>query len=456
MNEFKVGLLTLASIISIAYMSLKVTSNQSGFGDYVTYRTIIKDAAGIFPKTPIRVAGINAGRIKNIELSGNTALVTFEILEHVKVRKNAQLRIKSVGFLGDKYLDIILGEGEEVLPSGSLISALEGASLDKIIQDGSELVTEMKQIVRGVRESVAPEGEEPPIKTLLAETNRILKNTREVSESLKKIISDNEGRLDEIVQNVNELSYAINDEFDLNDPRSTRSKIRSVLENADSLSLNLKEISDNIKIGKGSLGRFVSDDQIADEVTTTLSGLNRIVNRFDLIRTEVGVFSGYNDVEGADTRAIVRIFPSPERFYLFGLSSSEFGPALQKETTTTTGGVETTSTEIEREQDVFRFDAQIGRKVQNLAFRGGIIESTGGFGIDYFFGSDRVSLTLELFDYRKNLGPNVRVRTDFRIWNVFYARVMGEDLANDTRNYSLLAGLKFNDEDLRGLISLLL
>ena len=34
----------------------------------------------------------------------------------------------------------------------------------------------------------------------------------------------------------------------------------------------------------------------------------------------------------------------------------------------------------------------------------------------------------------------------------FYARVMGEDLANDTRNYSLLAGLKFNDEDLRGLM----
>ena len=94
--------------------------------------------------------------------------------------------------------------------------------------------------------------------------------------------------------------------------------------------------------------------------------------------------------------------------------------------------------------------------MQNLAFRGGIIESTGGFGIDYFFGSDRINLTLELFDYRKNLGPNVRVRTDLRLWNVFYARIMGEDLANDSRSYSLLAGIKFNDEDLRGLISLLL
>ena len=456
MNEFKVGLLALASLISIAYMSLKVTSNQSGFGDYVTYRTIINDAAGIFPKTPIRVAGINAGRIKEIELSGNTALVTFEILEKVAVKEDAKLRIKSVGFLGDKYLDIVLGQSVNTLKEGSLIKAQEGASLDKIIEEGSELVVEMKEIMRGIRSSVAPEGENPPIGEILKETNRILANTREVSESLKKLISGNEDRLDEIVQNVNELTYALNDEFDLNDPLSTRSKLRSILDNTDLLSANLKEISDNIKIGKGSLGRFVSDDRIADEVTTTLSGLNRIVNRFDLIRTEVGVFSGYNDVEGADTRAIVKIFPSPERFYLFGLSSSEFGPALQKETTTTTGGVETTSTEIEREQDVFRFDAQIGRKVQNLAFRGGIIESTGGFGIDYLFDSDRVSLTLEMFDYRKNLGPNIRIRGDFRLWNVFFTRIMAEDLANESRNYSLLAGLKFNDEDLRGLISLLL
>jgi phospholipid/cholesterol/gamma-HCH transport system substrate-binding protein len=456
MNEFKVGLLALASLVSVAYMSLKVTSNQSGFGEYVTYRTIIKDAAGIFPKTPIRVAGINAGRIKEIELSGNTALVTFEMLEKVQVKKNAKLRIKSVGFLGDKYLDIVLGSDSEILKEGSLINAQEGASLDKIIEDGSELVIEMKKIMKGVRQSVAPEGEKPPIGEILKETNKILTNTREVTETLRKLIAGNEDRLDEIVQNVNELTYALNDEFDLNDPKSTRSKLRSILDNTDLLSSNLKEISDNIKIGKGSLGRFVSDDQIADEVTTTLSGLNRIVNRFDLIRTEVGVFSGYNDLEGADTRAIIKIFPSPERFYLFGLSSSEFGPALSTQTTTTTGGVDTVSTELEREQDVFRFDAQIGRKVQNLSFRGGIIESTGGFGLDYNFGSDRVNLTLEMFDYRKSLGPNIRIRSDFRIWNVFYARVMAEDLINDSRNYSFLAGLKFNDEDLRGLISLML
>ena len=34
MSEFKVGLLALATIIVVAVMSLKITSNQSGFGEF--------------------------------------------------------------------------------------------------------------------------------------------------------------------------------------------------------------------------------------------------------------------------------------------------------------------------------------------------------------------------------------------------------------------------------------
>ena len=115
MNEFKVGLMALFSMVAIIVMSLMVTSNQSGFGKYVTYRTIINDASGIFPKTPIKVAGINAGRIKEIELQGNKALITFEVLERVRITQNSQLKIKSVGFLGDKYLEIYIGNAKSQL-----------------------------------------------------------------------------------------------------------------------------------------------------------------------------------------------------------------------------------------------------------------------------------------------------------------------------------------------------
>ena len=46
MDAFKVGLMAIATLMAVVYMSIKITSNQSGFGDYVSYRTIVKDASG--------------------------------------------------------------------------------------------------------------------------------------------------------------------------------------------------------------------------------------------------------------------------------------------------------------------------------------------------------------------------------------------------------------------------
>ena len=106
MNELKVGLLTLAAIASLVVVSLKITANKSGFGEYLEYRTILNDASGIYENSSIKVAGIVAGRIKTIDLSGSQALIKFEVLKQIKVTRFSVLRIKTVGFLGDKYLDI--------------------------------------------------------------------------------------------------------------------------------------------------------------------------------------------------------------------------------------------------------------------------------------------------------------------------------------------------------------
>ena len=43
MNELKVGILALVTLASVIFMSIKITSNQSGFGDYIKYKTIIRD-----------------------------------------------------------------------------------------------------------------------------------------------------------------------------------------------------------------------------------------------------------------------------------------------------------------------------------------------------------------------------------------------------------------------------
>ena len=143
MSELKVGLLTIFTMVAIGFVSFLVTANQSGFASHIPYQVRLRDAAGIFPKTPIRVAGVVVGRIKDIELVENHAMVTFEILERIMVPTDSRLLVKSVGFLGDKYLEIRLGKQKDRLPAMSTIEAQEGEGLENLAKDVSEVMADI-------------------------------------------------------------------------------------------------------------------------------------------------------------------------------------------------------------------------------------------------------------------------------------------------------------------------
>jgi phospholipid/cholesterol/gamma-HCH transport system substrate-binding protein len=456
MNEFKVGLMALASMAAVVVMSLMITSNQSGFGDYVTYRTIINDASGIFPKTPIKVAGINAGRIKNIELQGNKALITFEVLKRVKITENSQLKIKAVGFLGDKYLEIYVGNSPNRLGSNAFLESLEGGGVEALVKDASEVMKDVKVIVKSIKDSVAPPGEKPPIKAILEDVKELVHNTKTVTASLKRVVTGNEQKFNNIVDNLEGFSEQLAYHLDKDEPESAISDVKEILSKTDTMMGDLKGIVRDVRDGKGTVGKLLVEEEIADEVKQTLAGVKKIVTKVDNIRTEVEVFVGANTTSGeGESVAELKIFPSPERFYILGVAASELGPKTTTQTTTTQNGVSSTIEEVERKKDTYRFTAQIGRRVQNWSFRGGFIDSSGGLGVDYDFFATGTKLTFEAFDYRDDLGANLRIGIDQRLWSAIYLRAQAEDLSNDI-NYIFSAGLKFNDEDLKGLLGFFL
>lgn len=452
MNEFKVGLLAIATMAAVVIMSLKVTSNQSGFGQYITYRTIVKDASGIFPKTPIKVAGISAGRIVSIELQGNTALITFEILKQIEVTKNSRLRIKSVGFLGDKYIEIFIGDSREMLRKFDFIDSEEAAGIENLIKDTSEVLADVKLIVHSLKDSISPAGEVSPLKKILADVSDLVANTKEVTASLKRMTTGNEEKMNALVDNLQAFTEDLAYQVDKNNGDSAMADIKEVLANTKKLTGDMQAIVADLKRGKGTLGKMLVEDEIADQVKDTLSSVQKIVGKADALRTELSVFSGANTKTGGDTEAGLRIYPSPERFYHLGIATSEIGPDRERTTVTTTNGVAVTENKLENDKNTLRFNAQIGRRINDFDFRGGLIESTGGLGIDYRLQSLGTKFSADAFDYKKKLGPNVRMAIETQIWNVFYGRASFNDLVRTAKSATIAAGLRFNDEDLKGLL----
>jgi phospholipid/cholesterol/gamma-HCH transport system substrate-binding protein len=457
LNPLKVGLLTLAALASVIVMSLKITTNKSGFGEYKTYKTVVKDASGIFEKSSIKVAGINAGRIKAIELNGaEGALITFEMLEGIKLTNNSRLKIKSVGFLGDKYLDIILGDqNADKLAEGSMIPADGGGGFDELTKDASEVLKEVKDIAKAIKDSLKDEQGNNVLK-------QIISNVNDLTASIKRISTTNEQKIAEIVDNVKALSEQLayeTDRYQKDSLMHDLAKIGPILDKADVAVGDLKIIIADLKDGKGTVGKLLRDDAVVDQVSQTLSSVNRLVNRINNIEADIGLSTGANTRTGTDTRFDLDIYPAPERFFRIGIVTNDFGPQTEQKSETYTSvnnGEETKQSVRKINKSSFKFNFQIGRRIQRFGLRAGLIESTGGVGIDYYLPDWGIRTGMEVFDYQADAGPNLRLITEAKIWNVLFARIAGEDLISkdgkQSATFSL--GLRFNDQDLAALIGI--
>ncbi len=456
MNPLKVGLLTLVALTSVMVMSLKITQNQSGFGKHIAYQTTLKDASGIFEKTPIKVAGINAGKIKKIELDNAQALITFEILDEIKVTPKAKLKIKSVGLLGDKFIDMDLGDqAGPRLAEGSMIITESGEGLDSLASDASAVLKEVKEIIVTVKESLRDDEGKNLIKEIVA-------NINDMSASLKRITTGNENQINKIIQDIEAVSSQLAHETDRYQKDSLMgdlSKLGPILDKVDSAVSDLKLIVADVKDGKGTVGKLLRDDAVVDQVSQTLSSVNRLVNRINNIEADIGISTGANTRLGSDTRFDIDIYPAPERFFRLGVVTNDFGPESETEKDTYTsvdGGPETKTSVRKIDKSEFKFNFQIGRRIQRWGLRAGLIESTGGVGVDYYIPDYGIRFGSELFDYQKDAGPNLRVITEIKIWNVLFARIAGEDLISKDGKQSatISAGLRFNDQDLAALIGI--
>lgn len=446
----------MAALASVVVMSLKITQNQSGFGKYIEYKTILKDASGIFEKTSIKVAGIPAGRIKTIELVGSEALITFEVLEKVKVTGNSRMKIKSVGLLGDKFIDIDLGaESPERLKEGSLLQTGSAEGFDTLASDASAVLKEVKEIARTVKESLRDDEGKNLVK-------QIVNNINDLTASLKRMTTGNEEKVNEIVDDLRLISSQLaheTDRYQKDSLMADLSKIGPILDKVDAGVSDLKVIIADVKDGKGTVGKLLRDDAVVDQVSQTLSSVNRLVNRINNIEADIGLSTGANTRTGSDTRFDLDIYPAPERFFRLGIVTNDFGPQTETESdtyTSTDDGKETKVSTRKVNKSNFKFNFQIGRRIQRFGLRAGLIESTGGVGIDYFFPDFGIRTGLEMFDYQKEAGPNLRLMTEVKIWNVLFARVAGEDLISKDKKQSatISLGLRFTDQDLAALIGI--
>lgn len=132
--ELSVGLFILAGIICLGYLSINLARMEVlGARGYEVY-ALFTNVGGLKKGAQVVIAGVDVGRVKDITMEDFRAKVCLNIREGLEIPEDTIASIRTKGLIGEKFIQIIPGGAEEIIPPGGRIWDTEPAvDLEELI-----------------------------------------------------------------------------------------------------------------------------------------------------------------------------------------------------------------------------------------------------------------------------------------------------------------------------------
>ena len=250
-REIRVGALILAAVAIAAVGIFLIGDRRNVFSRKNHYYVEFVNVAGLKPGSPVQLNGVDVGTVDSVELPDNYKRDKIRVWLRIESRYADRIRaprkpeapksdaepslarIKTLGLLGDKYVDITSGSPVyPVVPNEGEIPSAQPTNVDALFASGEDTMN----------------------------------NIVEISSSLKKILSRmerGEGLLGALTSD---------------SPGGVRLK-ESLLGTSESL----ERIADQIEQSQGPLGRLVNDQAMGDKLASS-------IDRFEalMVKAEAG------------------------------------------------------------------------------------------------------------------------------------------------------------------------
>jgi phospholipid/cholesterol/gamma-HCH transport system substrate-binding protein len=126
-TQFIVGIFAILGIVALAVLSISLGKISlfppPGYTLYASFDNI----SGLKVGDQVQLAGVQIGKVVDIEIKNNQALIAMRINEGVKIDDEAIAAIKTSGIIGDKYVSIQLGPGDHDLADDGVIKQTQSA-----------------------------------------------------------------------------------------------------------------------------------------------------------------------------------------------------------------------------------------------------------------------------------------------------------------------------------------
>jgi phospholipid/cholesterol/gamma-HCH transport system substrate-binding protein len=229
----RVGMLVLAAVAVLAVGVFLIGKQNNLFSRKNRYSIDFQNASGLKQGNPVQLNGVDVGSVDEVILPRDPKRAFIRVWITVdrhyadRVRSDSVARIKTLGLLGDKFIELTSGSpAQPVVPTEGAIKAAPATNVDAILASGEDV---MDNVV-----------------TISHQLNRIL------------------GRMDRGEGLLGQLTSDTPESLEMR--RSLAATFAAI-----------ERVAGTIEHGEGPLPRMLNDRELADRLARTLADLETLV-----------------------------------------------------------------------------------------------------------------------------------------------------------------------------------
>ncbi len=302
-SELKTGIVIIIAFILLAVGILQVGGRTAFLTKHYTLFVRLENSFGLKVGSNVRLAGIEVGNVEDILLPSdkNDKQIIIKLKVQKKymdrIRQDSFVTIRTMGLLGDKYLDISVGSPQyAILPPGSALKNVQGTQLSSVIAGAASGLEGVNAVLGQLRQTLGDVNNGKGTFGLMLKDPRLYEQLAKASENLQNLTQElgkgnGVGKLvrdPEFYNNLVEVSAKTKELVSKLDTGSLAkiSDDKAFYENLRDVSVNLKDITQSTKaladnLNKGSISRISSDPELYNRVERVSARLDSLIAKVE-------------------------------------------------------------------------------------------------------------------------------------------------------------------------------
>lgn len=313
----RVGILVLLAIAVFAFGIFMIGDQSNLFRAKQRYEVRFVSVGGLQEGNPVQLNGVLVGTVEGILLpedpneTGLIITIAIDARYRERIRADSEARIKTLGLLGDKFIELTSGSLEAAeLPDGGEIPTAEATDVDQLIASGEDVVqnivsisVSLKQILERMErgEGLLGElmrertGDQPGLAETLVTVNEAVGALTDGlrgdgplprmlhDEAMGQQVAEMIARFDRITA---ELENPEGTLMSLLRDEGLKTRLDQSVANFETASEKLANAATQLESGDGLLPRLLNDEALAESLTGELQSLLERLNSLATKMTE--------------------------------------------------------------------------------------------------------------------------------------------------------------------------